>query len=214
LKKILPREKALLSGIRSLSDDEILALILSTGTRRKNVFELSRSLTENFKLSELAEMPIKALAKVEGIGLAKALRLSASFELGRRVYHKDLQPFDRKHLSAIFYNLSQERKENLVLIMYDGAGFHIKTEVIGVGSLNSVMIHPREIFEPIFKNSASQFILAHNHVDGRDEPSKEDIRFTKNIKDIADRLGINFVESFIVVKNKAVGILNGLVMEF
>ena len=214
MKKLLPREKALISGIRSLADEEILALILSTGTRKKNVFELSKHLLENFKLEELAEMPIKALAKVEGIGLAKSLRLSASFELGRRVYYKELQPFDRKHLSAIFYNLSQEKKEKLILIMYDGAGFHIKTEVIGVGSINAVMIHPREIFEPIFKNSASQFILAHNHVDGNSEPSKEDIRFTKTIKEISDKLGINFVENFIVAKNRAVGILNGLTMEF
>ncbi len=214
MRKLLPREKALLSGIRGLSDDEILALVLSTGTKRKSVFELSRYLVENFNLYELAEMPIKALAKVEGIGLAKALRLSASFELGRRVYHRDLQPFDRRHLASIFYNLSREKKENLVLIMYDGAGFHIKTEVIGIGNMNSVMIHPREIFEPIFKNSASQFVLAHNHVDGNAEPSKEDLRFSRTIKDISDQLGLNFVESFIVAKNKAVGILNGLVIEF
>jgi len=214
LRKLLPREKALLSGIRGLTDDELLALVLSTGTRKKSVFELSRSLTENFNLKELADMPVKALAKVEGIGLTKALRLSASFELGRRVYHREVQPFDRKHLLSIFYNLSRERRENLLLIMYDGAGFHVKTEVIGVGSLNSVMIHPREVFEPIFKNSASQFILAHNHVDGNAEPSKEDLRFTKLIKELADKLGINFVESFVVTKNRALGILNGLVLDF
>ena len=214
MRKLLPREKALLSGIRGLTDDELLALVLSTGTRKKSVFELSRSLTENFNLKELADMPVKALAKVEGIGLTKALRLSASFELGRRVYHREVQPFDRKHLLSIFYNLSRERRENLLLIMYDGAGFHVKTEVIGVGSLNSVMIHPREVFEPIFKNSASQFILAHNHVDGNAEPSKEDLRFTKLIKELADKLGINFVESFVVTKNRALGILNGLVLDF
>lgn len=213
MKRILPREKALLSGIKSLSDDELLALILSTGTRRKNVFELSKSLVENFTLKELSEMPIKALSNVEGIGKAKALRLAASFELGRRVYFKEYQPFDRKHLSNVFYEMSHSRKEQLVIIMYDGAGFHIKTELIAVGSLNSVMVHPREIFEPVFKYGASQFIMAHNHPDGSTQPSDEDISLTNTIRELAEKLDITLVESFVVGKGKAFGIINGIIME-
>ena len=213
MKKILPREKALMSGIRSLTDEELLALILSTGTKNKSVFTLSADILKEFSLTELSSMPVKVLSKVEGIGKAKVLRLEASFEIGRRIYNKNEDPFDRKHLRMVLYEISKSRKEQVVLFMYDGAGFHIKTEIIAIGSLNTVMIHPREIFEPIFKHSASQFILAHNHPNGSSEPSREDIELTEEIKSLAERLELNFIESFVVSKNLAYGILNGLTME-
>ncbi len=213
MKKILPREKALLSGIRSLNDDELLAIILSTGTKNKNVFVLASDILREFSPNELADMPIKVLSKIEGIGKVKATRLAASFELGRRVYLKEEKPFDEKHLKFILYEISYSKKEQLLLIMYDGGGFHIKTEVIGVGSFNVVMVHPREIFEPLFKYGANQFILAHNHPDGDCNPSDDDVRMTEEIKDISSRLDINFIESFVVAKGRAYGIINGITLE-
>jgi len=206
---LLPREKALKFGVSSLSDDELLAILLSVGSQGMDVFTLARSLLRDFSLKDLSGLPIKALMRIKGIGEAKAVRLAAAFELGRRLYAPHDEILTTEHLRSVLAPLGRSRRETLLLAMYDSAGRFLGTEIVAVGRLNIIHIHPREIFEPIFRSGATGFVIAHNHPDGDPTPSPEDAEFTEKMDALAGELGITLIESFIVVRDRAVGILGG-----
>ncbi|NPB03858.1 MAG: DNA repair protein RadC [Thermotogae bacterium] len=214
IRKLLPREKALRLGIGSLTEEELLSLILSVGTSRLNVFSLARKLLTEFSLKELAQLPPKALMQIEGIGEAKAIRLAAAFELGRRLYSLPDDDLNHGHLRSLLFKIAHKRKEILLLSMYDSNGRFLGSETIAMGRYNVLYVHPREIFEPLFKNGASRFILAHNHPSGDPQPSAEDLKFSERMDSLARELDLILLESFVVIRDRAVGILNGTVLLF
>lgn len=208
-RRLLPREKALRFGISSLTDDELLALILSVGSSKANVFTLSRHLVEEFSMEELSRMPLKALMQIQGIGEAKAVRLAAAFEIGRRIYLPPEGRLEHDHVRGILSEIAGRRKETLVVAMYDAANRFLGREIVAVGSMNVMYVQMREVFEPLFRVGATHFILAHNHPDGSTEPSEEDREFTRRVDALSEELGFSLVESFVVGRDRAVGILNG-----
>ena len=208
-KRLLPREKALRFGISSLRDDELLAIVLSVGSSKTDVFTLSRRLLDEFSMEELSGMPIKALMQIRGIGEAKAVRIAAVFEIGRRIYLPPDGALEHDHVKGILRDIARRRKETLVVAMYDAAGRFLGKEVVAVGSTNVMYVQMREVFDPLFRVGATHFILAHNHPNGDATPSDEDREFTQKVRRLAEELGFSLVESFVVGRGRAVGILGG-----
>jgi len=198
-----PRERLLKQGVSSLSDSELLAVILRTGTYRENVIELARELLRKFNLKTLSRANISKLQKMFGIGEAKACQIAACFELGRRLFsfkEEKKQRIDKP--KDVFRLLSSKlnglKQEQLIGIYLNSRRKIIKEEVIFSGSLNENIINSREIFSIAINEGAAALILVHNHPSGDPKPSSEDIKITKEIKEAGKLLDIQLLDHIII----------------
>lgn len=203
-----PREKLILRGAASLSDAELLAIILRTGTKGKNVINLAREMiSKNENLGMLATKSVSALNKFEGVGKDKAATLAAVFEIARRVetqqkYIKEKQITSPEDVASIFIpRLRDEVKEHFIVVCLNSANRIIKYEVISVGSLSSSVVHPREVFHVAIDNNSANIILVHNHPSGNTEPSSADINITRRLVDAGKILDINIFDHIIIAGN-------------
>ncbi|MDA2922465.1 DNA repair protein RadC [Patescibacteria group bacterium AH-259-L07] len=198
-----PREKLAKYGPEKLSNSELLAILLRTGTKEYNVIELSKRILSKFGSKKLPEVSYAELKKVFGLGSAKACEIVACFELGKRLL---------KSKKANLYLSSQDvwqelkdirgkKKEHFVVLYLNTRNQEIEKEIISVGSLNANLVHPREVFEPAVQNLAAQIIIAHNHPSGDPEPSKDDLEITKRLVKAGKILGIEIIDHIIVTKN-------------
>lgn len=200
--ELLPREKALKYGIDSLTDNELLALSIGQGIKGLNVLGLADKILKNRSLKELRDITLEDLISIKGIGKAKALQILAIFEIAKRM--------EEEQESIIFNNpedvyqfvkeLSKERQEKLLAIYTNTMNQLLGKETIAIGSLNVLNAMPRDIFFPAINLNAYGIILIHNHPNGLPEPSKEDIEFTKNIKNLAINLGFELLDHIIIGK--------------
>ena len=199
-----PREK--LKAGNNLSDAELIALILSNGTKGENVIDLSNRLISTFGLSKLNSLSVNELIKIKGIGLAKASKLVASFELSKRINCGKLSNKKIRKPSDIasYYisKLKDLKKEHFIAVFLDSKNKIIKDEIISIGTLNSSVIHPREVFKEAIKNSANSIILIHNHPSGDIEPSPEDLQVNKTLMDVGDLVGIKVLDHLIIGRTK------------
>ncbi|MFA7502986.1 MAG: DNA repair protein RadC [Anaerovoracaceae bacterium] len=199
-----PRERLLRQGARALSDSELLAILLRTGSNRESALELAKSLIieiegiENLKLITLEE-----LTAMHGIGSAKAMQIIAAIELGRRLREIAVEcksivssPADAAHYIAD--ELRDLQQEHFVVLLLDTKNSIISKELITVGTLNSSIVHPREVFKPAIKKSSSAIILVHNHPSGDSTPSREDIDVTKRLIKVGDVIGIEVLDHIII----------------
>lgn len=200
-----PREKLLLRGSQSLSDAELVAILLRTGKKGKSVLEISREIiSSEGNLAMLATRTVDSLQKVDGIGKDKAATLAAAFELSRRILSQPKWFSNRKITSSqdvaeIFIPiLRDDIKEKFIVVCLNSANKVIKYETISVGNLNSSVVHPREIFKVAIDNSSASIILIHNHPSGNPEPSNEDIRITKKIVESGKVLDIPVFDHLII----------------
>lgn len=197
-----PRERLVKYGPGKLSNAELLAILLRTGPEGSGVLDLSKSILKTFKDSRLANANFDELKNIHGLGPAKACEIIACFELGRRLL-KDkpsaliLSP---QEVWEELKDIRDGKKEHFVVFFLDTQNQEIKREVISVGTLNSSLIHPREVFEPAIKHLASHIIIAHNHPSGSLEPSDEDLAVTKRLADAGKLLGIEILDHVIVTK--------------
>lgn len=201
-----PRERMKSSGKSSLSNKELLAIILKTGTKEKSVNELAIDLLNKYKLEELEEISLNKLLEIKGIGEVKAIELLASIELGRRMFlNKDIK-YKRldtpekifNHTKYLFYNKKQEYFYTLY--------FNNKQELIGekllfIGTINRSVTHPREIFKEAYRLSASSIVCMHNHPSNDVTPSNEDIIFTEKLVSLGTIQGIPIVDHIVVGNN-------------
>jgi DNA repair protein RadC len=204
-----PREKLLLRGAQNLSDAELIAILLRTGTKGKPVIQLAQELLkESGGLSTIAVKTIESLTKFSGIGKDKAVAIAAAFELGKRI---DFQKkwFAEKKISSpadvadIFIPiLRDELKEKFIIVCLSSANKIIKWETISVGTLNSSVVHAREIFKAAVENSSASIILLHNHPSGNPEPSNEDIAITRRLIDAGKVMDIPVFDHIIIAGNK------------
>lgn len=198
-----PREKMIHYGVEKLSNSELLAIILRTGSNGMNVVELSRKILRKFPKSLLADASVDDLRNTFGIGEAKACEIMACFELGRRIL-KDkkcnliLTP---KDVWENLRDIRNNKKEHFVVFYLDTRQQEIKREIISVGILNASIIHPREVFEPAIRNNAAQILIAHNHPSGDPKPSQDDLEVTKRLCEAGEILGIEIVDHVIVSEN-------------
>ena len=200
-----PREKLLLRGAQSLSDAELVAILLRTGKKGKSVIEIARELiTSEGNLAMLATKTVGSLQKISGIGKDKAATIAAAFELSRRILSqpkwfsikKITSPQD---VAVIFIPiLRDDNKEKFIVVCLNSANKIIKHETISVGNLNSSVVHPREIFKVAIDNSSASIILIHNHPSGNPEPSNEDIRITKKIVETGKIMDIPVFDHLII----------------
>ena len=197
-----PREKLEKYGPERLSDSELLAILLRTGSKDINVVELARKILKKFKESGLTEASIKELKNTFGLGGAKACEIVACFELGRRLLQNKqsvllLSPQD---VWNELKDIRSHKKEHFVIFFLDSRNQEIKREIISIGSLNANLVHPREVFEPAVRYLAAQVVIAHNHPSGDSSPSQEDSDITKQLMDAGKLLGIEIKDHVIVSK--------------
>ena len=199
-----PRERLRRDGADKLSDAELLALLIQYGSKGESAVDLSNRLISTFEIDKLNSLSLQEFMKIKGIGLAKASKLIAAFELSKRVSSGKICEKIVKNPSdiALHYmeKLKDLKKEHFIAVFLDSKNKIIKDEVISIGTLNSSLVHPREVFKEAIKCSANSIILVHNHPSGSVEPSPED-RLVKNlIQRTGDIMGIELID-FIITGN-------------
>jgi len=196
-----PRERLENLGPKSLSDAELLAIVLGSGTKGSSAIDVANLILKD-GLSSLRDYSLEELKAVKGLGLTRASRLKAVMELGRRM--SSALP-ERKSVlgpKSIAEYLGPEMlelgKEHFICMNLDSRGRMINKETIAVGSLNEAVIHPREVFKSAVKASANSVILVHNHPSGNPEPSKEDTEVTKVFRECGDIMDIKVLDHVIL----------------
>jgi len=197
-----PRERLIKHGPSSLSNAELLSIIMGTGNKKENALLLSTRLLTNYTLRELSEITIGELKGISGIKNAKACRILAAVEIGKRIVsHKDSKrsinsPEDIADM--LMPEMRRLRKECLKGIHLDSKCGIIKEEVLSIGGLSTNTIFPREVFRTSIIHSAAAIILVHNHPSGDPEPSEEDIEFTRRIAEAGRLIGIELLDHIII----------------
>jgi DNA repair protein RadC len=186
----MPREKLLSCGAGRLSDAELVAAILGSGTREKNVFRLAEEVLSVVECRWGGIDP-KVFFAMSGLGPAKACALSAALELGRRIFRPgDAKIAFPRDVFPIVSHYADRKQERFVVISLNGAHEVIAVRVVSVGLVNRTLIHPREVFADPLVDRAAGIVVAHNHPSGRLEPSSEDREITDRLKKAGDTLGI------------------------
>jgi len=203
-----PRERLLKCGVDSLSNEELIAIILRTGNKKYNVKELANNILCYFEnIGNLKNIRVNNLLNIEGIGKIKAIELISAIELGRRVYeydnHNELVSLTNPKSIINYFNslFKNKNKEYFYVIYLDSKGKYIDKKLLYKGILNKSLVHPRDIFKEAYLLSACSFICIHNHPSGDATPSREDIEITNNLKQIGILHGIKLVDHIIIGKN-------------
>ncbi|MFJ8067949.1 DNA repair protein RadC [Peribacillus sp. NPDC096447] len=207
-----PRERFLQDGPQSLSNQELLALLLRTGSREESVLQLSGRLINSFKgLRLLKEASVEELTVIKGIGEAKAIQILASVELGRRI--NNLNDQDRYVIRSpedgANYCMEEMRflsQEHFVCLYLNTKNQVLQKTTVFIGSLNASIVHPREVFKEAFKRSAASIICLHNHPSGDPSPSREDIEVTKRLVECGKIIGIAVLDHIIIGEHKYVSL--------
>ncbi len=195
--KLLPREKLFVYGASALSDSELTALLIGSGSKEKNVFKLAQ---EVVKLIDSCGMPVSedALLAISGLGRAKAAKIVAAFELARRFYCtekvKVVSPSD---VIPLIQHYNNRTKEHFLAISLNGAHEVVAIRVVSIGLVNRAVVHPREVFADVIQDRAVSVLVAHNHPSGNLEPSPEDFEVTKRLKKAGTILGIELLDHII-----------------
>lgn len=202
-KEELPRERLIRYGAEYLSDRELLAILLSTGIKGKNVLEMADSLLLSCGgLKGLGTMSVEELAGYEGMGSGKASKIVASVELGKRINgaenYKDAIRSSQDAVQILRPFLQFMDREIFQVILLNTKNIVLKVETISVGGLNVSTAHPREVFKSAIKHSAGGIILAHNHPSGISSPSEEDKKLTHRLCEAGKILGIPVLDHLII----------------
>jgi DNA repair protein RadC len=203
-----PRERLLKYGVEQLTNAELLALILRTGSAGMSVIEMAERILSRFGgLREIVEAEVEELMKLPGVGLTKASQIQAAIELGRRTTRTRREnlvvirsPQDVSNL--LMDRLRFQTKEHFLTLHLDTKNQIIGEDLVSIGSLNASIVHPREIFKPVLKRSAASIICVHNHPSGDPTPSREDIDVTRRIVEAGNILGIDVLDHVIIGDQK------------
>ena len=198
-----PREKLLIKGVQTLSDSELLAIIIGSGSKEDSAVELARKILHSVdnNLNKLGDLLISELIKHKGIGQAKAVGIVAALELGKRrkknsekipskfTYSKEVYEFVSGFISS--------KQEEFWLIAVSNAKNFIDKKLIGIGGIDNVSVDIRIIMTFLLKSGATAFFICHNHLSGNLEPSKEDIEITGNISQAAQIMNLTLIDHLI-----------------
>jgi DNA repair protein RadC len=199
-----PREKARLSGIESLSDVEVLALILRSGTRSDSVLSLAqRLLTLSKGLVNLPRLSLYQLMTIPGIKEAKAAELQAVFELTRRVLRSDLPNTNIVERPDVLVDwlkseIGNKNQEHFLVVYLNTQNQILACKTLFIGTLDRSIIHPREIFKEAVENSASRLIAVHNHPGGSLKASDQDLEVTQMLMEAGSMMGIPLLDHLII----------------
>lgn len=203
-----PRERLLQHGAERLSNAELLAILLRTGTPGCSAVHLADRLLRRFgSVVDLIDADLQELIDMPGIGLAKATQLKAAIELGRRISRHvgEARPQISTAEDAAAYMMDRlrfERKEHFVALHLDTQNRLIGEEVVSVGSLDASIVHPREIFKTALKRSAASIICLHNHPSGDPTPSFADVEVTRRLVEAGELLGVQVLDHIVIGENR------------
>lgn len=203
-----PRERFLKYSIDSIQTHELIAIILRTGSKNESVIELSKRVLYKYSnLKELGNADISDLLKIKGIGESKAIELLASFELGRRasneIFTNNVCLISPESIFTYLRDqLEMKTQEHFLALYLNTKAELIKKETLFVGSLNTSLVHPREIFKHAVLSSAASIVIVHNHPSGDPTPSKNDIDVTKIIHENSIMMDIKLIDHIIIGRNK------------
>jgi DNA repair protein RadC len=200
-----PRERLFKLGSEALSVQEVLALILGRGIKDESVMVISQKLISRFGgLKGVANASLEELTKTKGIGPAKAAQIKAALELSKRL-EADAGERPRQVLKSpedvvavMRSKLKGKKKEHFWVICLDTRNRLITWKQVSIGSLDTSIVHPREVFKEAISSSAASVIFVHNHPSGDPEPSKEDIELTKRLAKAGEIVGIDVLDHIIV----------------
>jgi len=207
-----PRERFIREGAQSLSNQELIAILLRTGTKKESVLQLSERLIAHFDgLRMLKDATVEEITSINGIGEAKAIQLLAAVEIGRRI--SNLCYTDRYIIRSpedcANYCMNDMRfltQEHFVCLYLNTKNQVLHKQTIFIGSLNASIVHPREVFKEAFRRSAASIICLHNHPSGDPTPSREDIDVTKRLMDCGKLMGIEVLDHLIIGEKKYVSL--------
>ncbi|MFD2446220.1 DNA repair protein RadC [Bacillus sp. CGMCC 1.16607] len=207
-----PRERFVSNGPQSLSNHELIALLLRTGTSQESVLQLSNRLLTHFEgLRHLKSATLEEMTDIKGIGKAKAIQVLAAVEIGRRIANLS---FDDRYVirspeDGAKYMMNDMRfltQEHFVCLYLNTKNQVIHKQTVFIGSLNASIVHPREVFKEALKRSAASIIALHNHPSGDPAPSREDIEVTKRLVECGKIIGIELLDHLIIGENKFVSL--------
>jgi DNA repair protein RadC len=201
-----PRERMIKAGAEAMSNQELLAIVLGRGVQGMSVIEMVHELLYKFEtLEQLANASVTELKDTRGMGMAKATQVKAVFELARRLNaetagkkHRSIIKSPEDAVRAVGASLQGKKREHFMVVCLDTRNHLIGTHVISIGSLDSSIVHPREVFNPVIRDHAASVILIHNHPSGNPDPSEEDIRITRQMVESGRTLGIDVLDHIVV----------------
>lgn len=197
-----PREKLCRFGAGELSNGEILAVILGTGVRGEPAARMAGRLLRRYGFERLRELDAGEWRRNRGIGAARACRLAACLELGRRLYagggREEVVISSPEAAFRQVRDIARARKEHLVALYLNSQNVLLRREVVSIGSLNTTRTHPREVLQPAVTHLAAGFVLAHNHPSGSLRVSEDDREFTRRMREAAELLGFVLYDHLVV----------------
>jgi DNA repair protein RadC len=212
-----PREKLIEKGPETLSNAELLAIILRTGdaSTGQSALDYGRVLMTQFgeSLRQLEEASVQEICATKGIGPAKAAQIKAALELGKRFAEEEIKRGEQFRSSADVFNhyrehLSGLKKEEFHVLLLDAKNRKIRDVRVSEGSLTSSLVHPREVFNPVIRESAAAVILVHNHPSGDPSPSQEDLHITRRLREIGEVMGVRVLDHIVIGKGKYVSFVD------
>ncbi|MBP1968802.1 DNA repair protein RadC [Virgibacillus natechei] len=207
-----PRERLLKLGSSHLSNQELLAILLGSGTKEESVMALSNRVLMHFEgLKLLNDATIEELIAIKGIGTAKGVLMLAAIELGKRM--NQYRPNDRYVIRSpedgadyVMEEMRSLNQEHFVVLFLNTKNQIIHRQTIFIGSLNASIVHPREVFREAVKRSAASIVVAHNHPSGDPAPSQEDIHVTRRLVESGKMIGIELLDHLIIGDRKFVSL--------
>lgn len=207
-----PRERFEQNGPESLSNHELLAILLRTGTKEESVLQLANRLLTNFEgLRLLKDATLDEITAIKGIGKAKAIQVLAAIEIGRRI--SNLAYDDRYVIRSpedcanfVMNDMRFLSQEHFVCLYLNTKNQVLHKKTVFIGSLNASIVHPREVYKEALRRSAASVICLHNHPSGDPAPSREDIEVTKRLVESGKIIGIELLDHVIIGENKFVSL--------
>lgn len=202
--QIRPRERLLYFGEKAISDQELLAILLRTGSKDENVLQLSIKLLQAFEtLQGLSQASIEELQNIKGIGFVKAIELKAMIELGLRIAMSSVPKFGKITSTQdvgewLMREMGKLHQEHLTALFLNTKNEIIRRKDIFIGTVNSSVAHPREIFKEAVKYPTARIIIGHNHPSGNPEPSQADLIFTQRMIECGELMGIELLDHLII----------------
>lgn len=199
-----PRERLLRHGVESLTDAELLAIVLVMGYEGKSSVELAKILLSEFgSLRKLSHLSYPELSQIHGIGKAKYAQLKAALEIGSRLNREKMQPGKKIHKAQDVFDyyvteLRDKKKELFHILLLDTRYQVIRDVLISMGSLSETTVHPREVLKEVIKESAAAVIFLHNHPSGNPQPSQQDIELTRRLCESCQLMGIKVLDHIVI----------------
>ena len=195
-----PREKLKEKGAKALSDAELIAIILGSGSKSQDVMSMASKIAKLIADNH-GQISLDELSKVSGIGLAKASQILAGFELARRyIIRESVKVTNAKDVLPLLTDIISKQQEYFICISLNGANEVIEKRTVTVGLLDKSQVHPREVFADVISDRAASVILAHNHPSGELKPSNSDLKIHEQLTEAAKILGIRILDHIIVSK--------------